>query len=558
MKIEKLDLPPTDTEQPPQFIELDACAAWLKRLPLSNPIQAQAQLLRQLHLLNGYSLAGTTRLALLEAMREAVYFVQAESAKKFSGKPLPLAASEQAACDASHSLWLALANGYLRCVDAGLADMAGFGRQAGLICQRALAVLADAQTDLLRAGCQPATSHWRLAHTVYASAEALQVSLTPCEDDLRATPPRAPATAYAELLLLAAASLHELAPRQQAWVVRWARRWAGKIVIQATPPALNSPALPLCVDLDSEAPAGFKPLQGTGVRWLETTELRKSLKKRLTLLAQGDDGSGSNTPAKLGLGADCTQPACGDLLRRIYPRWVKGGILRRHERHPLRGACRFVAGVDAIHYYLSDHQPFRPPGSTSSADLRRQREEIATFGRVAARFEEEYSRLHGYALEDWEVIEDWGMLDHSSGGLRLSRPLKQAGGRIGIGQLVAVQVAASSSLLLGVARWAQVCDDTLTAGIQLLPGKPLPVAVRGTGVRATKEIYKPGFLLPLIDALTLPASIILPPGSFKLERTMELWGDTAVAVRQIKLKTLLERGADYERAVYDEILPRQV
>lgn len=545
----KLELPPTGTEQPPHFVELEQCRAWLKLLPLTHPIQAQAQLLRQLHLLNRYRLAGGTRLAILEVMREAVHFVQAESAKKFSGKPLPLAPPEQAAFDSTHSLWQAVAHGYLRCLETCLTGDADLAARAGMICQRALAALADDQTDLVRAGFQPEETHWRLAHMLYANAENMRVTTTPCEDGLRADQPMSPATAYAELMLLAAANLHELSPRQQIWVMRWARRWAGKIAIQATPPALDSPALPLCVDLEGGAPAGFKPMAGAGARWLETTELRKSLKKRLTLLARGDNGSGDHSPAKLGLGDDCLQPVCGEVLRRIYPRWVKGGVLRRHERHPMSGACRFVAGIDAIHYYLSAHQPFKPPGSTSSDDLRRQREEIATFGQ--ARVEEEYSRTHGYQLENWEVIEDWGMLDHSSGGLRLVRPLKHEGGRLGIGQLVAVQPTGATGLLLGVVRWAQVTDNHLTTGIQLLPGKPQPVAVRSTGVMAAKEAYRPAFLLPPLDALKLPTSIILPPGSFKPDRIVETWtmGDT----HQVKLKAILDRGADFERAACEEM-----
>jgi hypothetical protein len=360
-----------------------------------------------------------------------------------------------------------------------------------------------------------------------------------------------PATAYAELMLLHAASLHELTPRQQTWVMRWARRWASKVTIQATAPTLDSPALPLSVDLAGSAPAGFKPCAGPGARWLVTTELRKSLKRRLKLLAEG---GAENTPAKLGLGDDCPQPQCGEVLRRIYPRWVKGGILRRHERHPMSGPCRFVVGVDAIHYYLSGHQPFKPPGSASTEDLRRQREELATFGRVAARFEDEYSQMHGYQLENWEVIEDWGMLDHSTGGLRLVRPLRQEGGRIGIGQLVAVQPASASGLLLGVVRWVQIAGAQLATGIQLLPGKPMPVAVRGTGVMAAQEKYRPGFLLPPLEALKLPASIVLPPGSYKPERIMETWFEGAT--QQFKLKASMDRGADFERAACEAFQQR--
>jgi hypothetical protein len=546
----KLELPPTGIEQPPLFIDIEQCRAWKQALPLSNPIQAQAQLLRQLHLLNRFTLTGHVRLAMLEAIREPIHFVQAESAKKFSGKPLPLAPPEQAAIDTTHSLWQALTTGYLRCLEACLDGEASLKPQAGTICQRALATLADDHVDLLRAGHQPDPTHWRHAHVVYAGAEELAVTIMPAEDGLRASQPITPTAAYAELMLLQAANLHELTPRQQGWVVRWARRWAGKVITLTAPPP-DSPALPLCADLESSAPAGFKRLSGSGVRWLDTAELRKSLKKRLTLLAKGEP---DDTPARLGLGEDCMQPVCGEVLRRVYPRWVKGGVLRRLERHPMSGASRFVAGVDAVHYYLSGHQSFKPPGSTSSEDLRRQRDELATFGRIAARFEEEYSRNHGYQLENWDVVEDWGMIDQSNGGLRLVRPLKQGGGRLGIGQLVAVQPAGTSGLLLGVVRWAQVSEDNLAAGIQLFPGKPLPVAMRGTGVMATREQYKPGFLLPPVAALELPPGAVLPPGSFKPNRIMEAW--TAKASYRVRLLEILDRGADFERVTCEEMPPQ--
>lgn len=543
----KLDLPSTGTEQPPLFVDIEQCGEWCRALPLSNPIQAQAQLLRQLHLLNRYTLDGATRLAMLEMLREPVYFVQGESAKKFTGKPLPLAPPEQAAFDTAHGLWHALASGYLRCLDACLNG--GDGTQAALACQRALAALVGDLADLTRAGHQPDGEHWLRAHALYAGAEKLGATTAAIDDRLRGGQPMTVADTYAELMLIAAANLHELTPRQQGWAMRWARRWAGKVAILAAPPP-ESPALPLCVDLAGAEPARFKPYTGGGARWLDTAELRKSLKKRLKLLAEGGE---DNTPEKLGLGADCQQPACGEALRRIYPRWVKGGVLRRHDRHPMHGACRFVVGVDAIHYYVSGSQPFKPPGSASSDELRRQREELATFGRVAARFEEEYSRNHGYQLENWEVVEDWGMIDQSSGGLRLERPLRQAGGRLGIGQLVAVRPSGANGLLLGAVRWAQVMGDNLTTGIQLFPGKPLPVAVRGTGAMAAREPYRPGFLLPPVASLELPACAVLPPGSFKPNRILEVWSGEKEKTRRIKLKSVIDRGADYERAACEEM-----
>lgn len=541
----KFDLPATSTAQPPQFTSLDQCQAWQRALPLSNPVQAQAMLLHQLLLLNRYALPGTTRLAMLETLREPIQFVQDESAKKFSGKPLPLAPAEQTALDTAHGLWQAQNTGYLHCLADCLAGDGGLAAQAALLCQRALAALADDHADLVRAGSHPDARLWRKAHQAFAAAEKLGVPAAAVDDALRTGGALTPMAAYAELMLLSVAGLHELTPRQQTWVMRWTRRWAGKVAVVTAPP-LESKALPLCVDLDGDQPAGHKPLHAPGARWLDTGELRKSVKGRLARLAQGGP---EDTPARLGLGEDCPAPVAADLLRRLYPRWVKGGIVRRAERQPQAGPCRFVAGVEMIHYYVSGHQSFKPPGHSNADDLRRQREELATFGRVANRFEEDFSRDHGYQIENWEVLEDWGTIDRSNGGLRVARPLKQVGGRLGVGQLVAVQPPGASALLLGVTRWTQIGGDNLAAGVQLFPGQPRPVAVRGTGPMAAKELYRQGFLLPqLVDQ---PAALVLPPGSTKPGRVMEAWSPEGA--RNFRLKEVLDRGADFERVACEEV-----
>jgi cyclic-di-GMP-binding protein len=544
----KLDLPPTDSAQPPLFTDSEQCRAWLKNLPLLNPLQTQGQILEQLRLLNGLALFGPVRLKLLETLRETIYFAQGESAKKFSSKPLPLAPIEQVALDVTHGLWQALLMGYLRCLEGRLAGDTELTPQTALICQRALATLADDYADLVRAGRQPDSALWRFAHAIYGSAEILEVTTRKVADALRSDRPATPAAAYVELILLTVASLHELPPRQQGWVMRWARRWAGKVSILPAEPSSLASALPLCVDLESDAPPSFMPQSGSGARWLDTGKLRTSLKQRLTLLARGGP---ADTPASLGLGDDCQQPACGEVLQRIYPRWVKGGVQRRYERHPMSGSCRFVAGVEPIHYYVSGHQSFKPPGSASSDELRRQHAELELFGRVATRFEDDYSQDHGFQMESWTVVEDWGMFDQSEDGLRLVRASALAGGRLGIGQLVAVQPAGRSDMLLGVVRWTQLIGDGLATGVQLLPGRPQPVAVRRTGVMASPDEYQRGFLLPPLEARELPACLVLPLGGFKPERIMEVW--MQIATRRFKLKGLIERGTDFERASCVEV-----
>ena len=115
--------------------------------------------------------------------------------------------------------------------------------------------------------------------------------------------------------------------------------------------------------------------------------------------------------------------------------------------------------------------------------------------------------------------------------------------------MVAMQPVGTSGLLIGVVRWVQISGINLAAGVHLIPGEPVPAGVRGTGARAEQEKYKPAFLLPPLEALEMPASIILPPGSFKPDRIVEVWREAATC--QIKLKTILDRGAGFERAAYE-------
>jgi hypothetical protein len=203
-----------------------------------------------------------------------------------------------------------------------------------------------------------------------------------------------------------------------------------------------------------------------------------------------------------------------------------------------------VSGIDAIHYYLSG-KIFRQPGQ-SEAMSKTQVEEIATFGRVATRHEEDYSQMQGFMIEEWRV------LDESATGFRLARPLAQRGGRIGGGQIVAVMPPDSRAWLLAVARWARLtgAGAELQAGIQIMPGLPQTVALRGTGLTAVNEKYRPGFRLPAVPALHYPETVIVPAGWFRAGRIIELYEQSS---RQIRLTRSLDRGSDFERCAYDPL-----
>lgn len=557
------DLPATGTELSPAFHNAIACQDWLVTVPLANAVQAQSMFLRQLTLLHRFTLPPSERFAILEALRGPICDVQDDAVKKYASKPLPFAPHEQAALESTLSVWQILALGYLRCFDAICSEDGGFtslpalmaqrtvcasnpdlATKAATLAQRTLAVFADWQVDLCRGEQLPEASYWAKLHQVFHAAETLGVAARAVNDPVRlGNAPTSALAAYAECHLLATAKPYELPARHLAWVARWARRWGSKLALLKAPPEdIRNRAVPLWLDLESDRPASYVPQTANGGRWLETTELRKSLVARIALLEQG------RAPAELQLGDDVTQPAAGQLLQRVLQRWCKGGAPRRHERHAAAGGCSFIAGFEAVHYQLSGRKAFHAP-TRDDTTLRREREEFETFGDRSHRTESAGAD-DASSVENWQVMDDWHLLDESAAGLRVSRPLKE-GVRVGAGLLIAVKTKDSQRYTLGNVRWAlREGHDSLAAGIQLFPGEAKPVAVRTVESGAARGVWRQGFLLPEIAALHEPASVVIPAGNFRLDRVIEVMVDQNLKV--LKLFRVLDRGLEFERCNFHD------
>jgi hypothetical protein len=284
------------------------------------------------------------------------------------------------------------------------------------------------------------------------------------------------------------------------------------------------------------------PQSSTGGRWLETTELRKSLLARIVLLEQG------RAPAELQLGEDVTQPAAGQLLQRVLQRWCKGGASRRELRQPASGGCSFIAGFDAVHYQLSGRKSFKAP-SRDPATLRREREEFETFGAHGHR-NAVTDKGNDSGIESWEVMDDWHLLDESDTGLRIKRQLKE-GVRIGAGLLIAVKSKDKSNFTLGSVRWAlREGNDALAAGIQLFPGEPRAASVKTMEAGDTPAAWRQAFMLPGDPSAKRSASLVLPAGTFKIDRKLEVMMEQEVRV--LRLFRVLDRGAEFERCDFQD------
>ena len=306
-------LPALSPAAAPEFTDAATARSWLENVPLANVIAAQHQLRLQVEEFNRYATKAVSRLATLEAVREAVNFVQIEQARRFTNRALPMAEAESAVFEDTVALWEQMRLGYLRCVEA--AGEAGMGSQAALACQRVLAYSGLKMFHHYRAYRQVPGREWRALHGVYARAEKLKVAEEPVKDFLNRDVHDASArVAYVRAVLRGMANPNELSQRQLTFVAFLLERWAEKVEVSGAPPAEGDVA-PLVADLAGDACPERGGAKAAAPRYLDAARLAKSLRNRIGLLRKGE------SPARLALGEDCVQPSCEQLLVFLYRQW---------------------------------------------------------------------------------------------------------------------------------------------------------------------------------------------------------------------------------------------
>jgi len=534
MSMSEFNLPETSADAQPEFTDSASCSAWLAELPLINVAPSQIRLLDQLRELNRYSLPSAERLKVLEALREPVYFVQAEQIKKLVNKPLPLTQVERSIFGQVAALWQELLIGYRHCLGgmpAGTRDS-----QTALICQRGLDCVASSMFDHCRVYHAFPDNYWLAMHQLYRRADESGDTATAVSDSVKKMDVSC-AEVYVRALLFVLADPSEQMQRQLTQIQRWLEQWAQHAPVRRKPPEDQS-LPPLLLDF-SAATGAYREADAGGrsaCAWLDIGDLARTLKKCVVLLRKGE------SPSSLGLGEDCPMPGVEQLLVLLFRLWCEGKNARAQSRRSVSAKAKVCSTLVSMHFHISGSKNFRQPGHATQL-TRHERDEIATFGHTSTRLEEAFVEAGGYATEDWLLQEE------SLSGLRIVRPVASGGGRYTHTQLIAVRPADAKNFLVGIARWIRTDEkDDLHVGVRVIPGIPRAVAVRPTGINAKAEKFVPALYCPSLPALSSPASLILPPGWYRPKRVLEVYSDSS---ELLLLSGVIERGSDFERVAIE-------
>lgn len=520
-------LPATEPQARGTIRDGASCKLWIAQLQLTDIRAAQQALANELSCLNQFALPAAERLRVMELLRDTSVFVQGEYVKRMFGKPLPLSQPELAAFKSLITLWADMVTGYRHCLEQANPGNPELLQQRPLIGQRCLRFSGAQVIDYLRMRYEFPAELWQQLHGLYAYAEAQGFAGTqvaePSTAGVSASSCRA---VYVESLLACHANPFELTPKQLELAQRWLKEWSASVAVTTSPPQAEEKVPALAVFL--KGAAGLQTIQqvtlSDATRYLDLSEISKAVRVKTILLQQGQ------TPEQLGLGRDCEQPGCGQLLARLHKLWCEGMPARSFERRASVNQAQVCYGLPGIWPTIAG-KTFTQPHQKKKA--------LGGPG---------YGPGGTHNTPRTQVTEDWAVKDESVLGMRMER--EAAGERLQINQLISVKLASASWYQVAIVRWIVVSrGGTVQIGLRALPGTPQPVAARlgGPGVQSI-EPYVEALLLPDVPSLNLPGSLILPRGWYLPEKIVELFhGETS---RNVKLEMLVERGVDYERVSF--------
>lgn len=517
-------LAPPDGHAHPAFRDAAGCRRWLSQLRQVNPQLAHAQLHAQLEELNRFDMPHLMRFQTLETLRETVAHLQHELAQKLAARPLPLSDAELKMLVAMMQLWQAMETGYQRCLQSAGEDDDKIATLGAMFCERCLLYSGAAILESLRSGyeCDPAL--WSRLHGWYAYAEKQNLHRSAVQEELNGqTATRSCRNTYVQTLLACYAHPAGLSRARQQLLDRWLQSWSSEIGMETGYSISKGDAPPLAVDISGSA--GLQPVRntvpGAAMRYLAMVPMSKLLRIKLILLQQG------KSPYQVGLGDQVGSVECIEFLTLLHKNWCEDTGVRLLESQKQEHPVQLCSTFQHIYFALS-----------GKVLVRAGRSDALT------QDQPESARPSHAMLENW-VADNESLL-----GARCTQAVSSVP-RMNSHQLVALRSGNSRAFRLAEISWLQVTRaGRLQIGVSFLPGEPEPVSIRATGInKVAQGNPDEAFLLPALDKLKIPASLIVPRDWFHGGREIEVVRANG-AKEHVRMGFSVERGLDFERVSY--------
>lgn len=545
--------------------------AWLASLPLADSAESAREIYQALYTLNRQELDAVCRFELMELYSSPVATITAALEPYFARAALPLTTKKRQLAEFIRHLHMEIAYGYKGCLQDIEKQRLPWSKKSLRIAslERALHYLGEVLLHSYQVYMPFPSNTWREIHAIYCYAAEQNMT----SEVVDAPPPANGKTTlahdYIRILLLGLSNPYQLPQNECRQMQGFLQQWGAKAVLRNNlePPHPSGHFL-LDLSIDSPPvpfPREMHPQPGHDLRLLDASELLHTVQFFIQRLKKGDRAR------ILSLGIDCLDTVCLEMLQRMMKSW--GPTPRRqYSRIQRSGAVFLCAGLPAIHFFASGQKPFSPPEENRrelsdekfilpahiEKDIVREAdnedEEFIALDEPA----EEAAMLPAVASGSFKItgealhVDRWQIKDTAPRGLQL---LRRGGSRtyVRVGDIIGVQqVDEIGRWGAAAVRWMKSPEaDKLEMGIELLSSDIKPVAI--APARSTSRDYRPALILPAIEALHQPATLLVPRGVYAAGN--DLWlAEEASDIRTVRLLQRFEHTNIFELFVFADVL----
>jgi cyclic-di-GMP-binding protein len=535
-------------------------SAWLAALPLVNSTESGREIYQALYTINRLELRLQDRLELMAMYDQAVATVCQGMQPHLLLEGPPLGPKKRQLAEFIRRLHVEMAFGYKCCLrDLSRARLSlGRKRRAAACIERALHHLGEVLLRSYVVYLPYPASAWREIHELYRLAESLKVADGPLDVGMgNGVQGITINERYAQTVLLGLINPYQLPQGAVQQVNAFLSRWAAQATVTPQTGPINVIG---CFMIDLEADAPPVPLAKGGqrlernTRVLDTHVLLQTIQKFVVQLERGE------SIEKSGLGVDCLDSACMELLRRMIRAWGESAT-RRHARRQQTSAVFVCVGLNAAHYYVNGQRSVatyaQSFASSQSAPPRTNVDDVA-FVELDEIQEQEASVSSVAApaslpISETHQVNRWRLRDIGPQGMSLTR-YADAMAPIRVGELIGVQQPNDfGRWRVAVIRWVKTPEaNSVEVGIETLAKSVTPALVRRSDKTNADANLSPALLLPAVDIIKGPPKLVLPRGACVVGDAVELM-DEESEPRQIRISRLLERTGSFEQVEYREI-----
>ena len=542
---------PESVENAGVDVELRAgkLASWLDSLPILNLVDTSYKIFQALYATNRTRIDDKSRLKLLEAYRQPVATICDELEKEFIGNSLPLSTKALQSASRARSLQAEMANGYKILAQELATDLDGKVKDKtklhlAMTVQRAIYHLASSLYYSYISYHPASPGTWKEIHRLYEFASIYQATDIEIDDPLNRVKGKSTANKnYKNAILLDLSGPYHLPGRSVQNISSCLQSWGDLATLE---PAASLPKDSCQFLITRERDSSGEIYDGRNVDtvhlskylMLNTLELARHVHSRLKALGSGKVQEEKGVHEGL-----FTEENSRELLSKLVSSW--GVNPKRNFRRVSRkgDSVEVALGIESINFWLNGGDTLTL--SSEFVGPMPQKNKMGYLYMDASSDKEVSSTsLELEKNPDLKFVE-WDVVDESAGGIALSTSrLKHQ--RTKVGDILAVRDRRAGNWEIAVIRWIQNPDSgTVSIGAQRLAPDAVPIAINVLDESGKDSKFKPALLLPAMQALKQPATIVAEKSS--LQRGQQFFMDNGYQMNEARATRVLESTTAFER-----------